>query len=644
MDKILVFLNTTFDKGHEADMRSSFEKVFNEDDFLVFQDLPKSPENIFNKVVEEILVNDVILLDGICTPQKISSDILIQYGISCSLNKKVLFLSVKSAASAQSAEPRSSLIENYLEQSYYLDIQKELKKGISKRLSPLKLDITVPSFEKPVHAFSVFGVDQDENKDVYEIVSKFASGTGWHIKFHSSLGAWSKMSSLAQDIGARSFCVFHLTENDHENIFIGIGLAIGLGRPFLVLKKAGIQLPEALNGYDGVLEYIGYSDLLENIKKYSTVFLSDEVFRWKGATYNSLLDRIEKIIGGLSGEEFNKTEYILIAIANVPALSLAQPYALLGDLYRERNAKLRSGDKDLLIKAKDFYLRALSIQPEYPRCKDAIDVLDKHIAVLELIGERKFHSLPRLINLIGENLTLEQYSQVREYLIGVAENLIDEKDFVHAIALLATLQKHDRSDEINDLVQSVLERAPQEMLAALQDIQQYAVELENRTTTLVASIEVKDTQIDSLLSNVDALSVQIQENEKRILSLKAEKDKINEKLENIYAQFLAVQKTKENLEDIISNDKVKQKIEQARKIDGRGVAVNFGWGWGIYKALVGHPFIIRNGEKLLAKDGFVLIGGDTVVDEEDNSMSFIPSGAIVVNPDDERYDHLKKLL
>ena len=93
--------------------------------------------------------------------------------------------------------------------------------------------------------------------------------------------------TLSKAVSQRSFCIFCLNKDNTEEIFLGIGLAIGMGRPFLIIKHRDIQLPKSLQGYHGIIEYDYFSQLREMLEKYTQKFLSDEVFNWEGATYGN---------------------------------------------------------------------------------------------------------------------------------------------------------------------------------------------------------------------------------------------------------------------------------------------------------------------------------------------------------------------
>ena len=85
---ILFFVNESDHGGHSDDIRFAIRRALDKVDYSIFQDLPKKPENIFDAIIDEILLSKAVLLDGIPFPKKITPDFLVQYGICYPLNKK----------------------------------------------------------------------------------------------------------------------------------------------------------------------------------------------------------------------------------------------------------------------------------------------------------------------------------------------------------------------------------------------------------------------------------------------------------------------------------------------------------------------------------------------------------------------------
>jgi len=643
---ILIFINQDDVDGHSADIRFALHKALHKIDHAVFQDLPKKPENTFDAVIDEILISKAVLLDGIAISQKIPPDLLVQYGICYPLNKRCFFLIVDNNSCMVRLEANSRVIEGIVHFEYYLDLEVELKIKITKWLEDSSKTYKDESTKKPVHAFEVFGVDQHKNPDLFEEINNFPAGTDWKPRFHSDLGSFSALQELSRSIGARSFNIFCLEEENEENIFIGIGIAIGMGRPFLIIKRKDVKLPLSLIGYNGILEYDSFTQLRYNLKQYTQDFLSDKVLEWKGSTYYSILARLEMQINQYDANELERAENIINTVNSALGTTLARSYALLGDIYREKNRKISPNDASLLLKAKEFYEQALRIQKDYKRCEDALTVIDRHIELIDLLTNHQYKSFPRLLTLIGENLTSKNYSYIREYLISEVNKLIQNKEYVNAIALLAAMQVHDKSEEIQKLIDQTLKVAPGDLpIEAIQDLQKYVIELENEKSRLSDEIRIKENRIGELSSQLDEAKLSAMKSKEKILETEKERDELKTKLESLYAQFLSVQQTKEKLEKLVTDDVLRNKIETARKLSGRGVVVNFGGlGWAVYKTFDGTPHVIRDEKTLSVYEGFVLIDGDKIDDDIGKGETYLSPDTLVIDPHSELYQRIIRML
>ena len=264
---LVVSVNDDCEKGHGKDIRVSLNRALTDIPYSIFQDRPKKPEHVFSATVEEILLCDGVLLDALSSSTH-TPDILIQFGISYALGKKNLFLSVKH--NSQSLSPiTSKIINNYvISFDYYLDLTTTLKpkayKWLRENTKPQKIERN----EVPVHSFSVFGVNQETSPDLHQTISDFSGSTDWKARFYRELGFTSPLKDLSTAIGMRSFCIFCLDENSNENLYLGIGIAIGMGVPFLILKPNNVIIQKSLGGYDGIIEFSNKSQLKNNLKKY----------------------------------------------------------------------------------------------------------------------------------------------------------------------------------------------------------------------------------------------------------------------------------------------------------------------------------------------------------------------------------------
>lgn len=630
---LLVFSDTRSVDGHEADFRSALARALDKVSYTIFSDIPKTPENIFSAMIGGILFSDAVLLDGELL-NGTSSNALIQYGICYALNKKCMFVSIKnnSQAVSEKASKKPIIIDGLTEFACYLDFATQFKLVDWLNL-PSATRIMKPN-KLAVHSFIVFGVDRWENPILYDIISNFSLIKEWTPRFVSNIGALSRLDALAKAVSQRSFSVFCLDKNDPDEIFLGIGLAIGMGRPFLVIKNKNIELPASLSGYNGVVEFESYNQLQDKLSKYEGNFLSDEIFEWEGATYNDLLVKLEKQIGYTSVDKLNNFESVLLTINSVLGETTAKPFALLGEVYREKNRSISPDNIDFLVKAKEYYERALSIQKEYQLYQNAVVVIDKHIQIIELIKEKKYRSIPALINLLGGELKGNHYMRAREYLVSVVSELVERRDYVNAISLLSAMQLHDKSEEIQKLVHQVLNLAPLEIIKALQDTQKYVIELEMNKSEIDAQIHEKESLLSKKTGDLVSTAKKLKIAQEDLEKIRSERDELILKLKDISSQLNVFYETIRNFES---------EIESAKTTEGRGVIVNFGYGWAIYKAVSGEPYILRKDNRLKAEKGLILHSGDIVYDE-DGSIDFLPTDAIVVKPDNSHYEDVSYLI
>jgi len=640
--RLLVFVSDHH-KGHEADFRSALGRALDKIPYSIFEDISKTPESVFSMMVGGILFSDAVLLDGALFTSKVSPDMLIQYGVCFALEKKCMFVSIKNNSRETFSEFKSKFIEGHVEFDYYLDLATQFNSKLLEWFDSPKPICRVKPNKLAVHSFITFGIDQRNNPDLYETVSNIRVEKEWMPRIVTNIGHISKLESLAKAVSQRSFCLFCLNKDNTEEIFLGIGLAIGMGRPFLIIKHKDIELPTSLHGYHGIIEYDNFSQLRGELNKYTEKFLSDEVFNWEGATYNDLLSRLERQIGNISPTKLDEFEAVLLTVNSALGDITAKPFALLGEIYREKNRKISPDNIELLVKAKEYYEKALNIQKNYQLYQNAVTAIDKHIQLTELINEKKYRSIPSLINLIGGDIKSDHYIQVKEYLLGVVKKLVEEKNFVHSISLLAAMQIHDKSEEIQKLIHQVLESAPLETIKALQDSQKYVVELENEKTQLISQIKEKDAQLDKIAKELTVSKEQLETSKSQLAGInenlervQKERDVLSSRLKNISAQLDVDQRTMNEFET---------KIESAKTI-GRQVVVNFGhpYGWAIYRAIDSEPYVVRAGERLSAKKGLVLEWGDKIYDEDGiQILELLSHDAVVFNPDDDYYADVRNL-
>ena len=94
--------------------------------------------------------------------------------------------------------------------------------------------------------------------------------------FYSSGAMLCKISSLIQ---TTPFGVYQLSRSQNRNVYIELGIAIGLGKPFILVKDPGAEVPSLLQA----LEYVAINSYLE---------LSEELQKKVEAT-STLVSRYE---------------------------------------------------------------------------------------------------------------------------------------------------------------------------------------------------------------------------------------------------------------------------------------------------------------------------------------------------------------
>lgn len=67
------------------------------------------------------------------------------------------------------------------------------------------------------------------------------------------------LCKIAAKIQTTAFCIFDLPESQNRNVYLELGIAIGLGRPFVLIKSAEAQVPSLVQGLDhfGFTSYTG---------------------------------------------------------------------------------------------------------------------------------------------------------------------------------------------------------------------------------------------------------------------------------------------------------------------------------------------------------------------------------------------------
>lgn len=365
--------------------------------------------------------------------------------------------------------------------------------------------------------------------------------------------------------------MFCLNEFSDISVYIAIGLALGFGVPLLIVVEEGVELPQILSDYTGVFSYTNAkrSELIKKLREYANIFFSPEIFRtWDGFTYFYLLSKMEKKLNGVSSKpDVEEIENVILAVTRVGRAPIVLSYILLGDVYRRKHQIVDPLNTELLKEAISWYEKALKIQEDNKRCIDAIDATRKLIQLIDLIKDKNYESVPELIYLIGNGINSEQYQYLRVFLINEVKKLLRSEKYLPAIALLAAMQKHDKSEDLSKLWEDV---NPKNLLESIQTYQEKELKIKAELQTALE----KNAEIFNQLSNAYNEADQA--------------------------------KT------------IKKKLDHATEFYGKTIFVNFGIGWATYTPIKGLPSIEQNGQRIQITEGMALSSGDTIYDGDGN--------------------------
>lgn len=677
---IFISVNDSNERGHGLDLRYSLKFALKDLPHVIFQDKPKKPEQIFSSTVESILLCDLAILDACQTYDENFLDIGIQFGICYALDKELIYLYVDQNSQRYPIINSSSINEQIYRVDQYLHIPVKIKSLVLSWFEDTT-SVRKSRFERKPPAekiYSILGVDKERHKDLYNTIQTFSVGSDWEAFFYEEIEFKFKLDSIMSSILKPHFIIFYLSPESNIETYIAVGMAIGIGVPFLILQEKSAKLPNSLRGYDGIIAYENYVELEKSLKKHSKTFLSNKVCEWDGATYYHLMKRIEKQITNIRNDkDFDEIENLLIAINNCVNPQIAESYILLGDLYREIGFKIDPSRTIFLYKAKNNYEKASQIQPTNKRSKDSIAAVDKEIQFVELVGEGKYRDIQSLISLLGEKLQSEHYVRIRYLLIDEVKRLIINEEYLPAISLLAAIQIHDKSEIISQLINQIFSKTPESVLLALQDAQNQIELLENEKLLLVKDVYDRNQKIDGLQSEFDIIQDQLlaeQQNyegvmdenkllSEKVLKLVEEISELQGKLAKLHEQLMTANKMNEDLESERNNyrtrlnhinyqlaslkqekdelqqyqndaqgrsenirknfEETRQNFETARVSGSRAIIVNFGFGWATYTPLSGRPTIVRDNLRIEAYEGFVVKDWDTVNDPDGHGETFI---------------------
>jgi hypothetical protein len=568
--RILVSSNDSYKRGHSWDLRFGLRNTRFSNQIIVFQDVQKKPDLYLQLALEEILLSNVILLDA-TSDDEAYKDRLIKFGIAFALEKQRYFFYIKENSQRISKIKSTYLDGHIIEALGYYDFIEVLNEKLEILSTQAQTKPQKPT-ETVYKAFSVLGINESTNPDLRKTLKDFALEKGWHAGFYKPPSGTNIHEELSRQVCARTFSLFCLNKFADVSVYIAIGLALGCGIPLLVIIEEGIVIPQILSGYTGVINYTSNTDLIEKLTKYTEIFLSPEIFKtWEGFTYFYLLSKTEKRLNEVTSKvEIEEIERIILAITNVGRAPLTLAYILLGDIFRRKAQILDPMNTSYLQQAIFYYEKALSIQPDNQRSMDGIESTKELIQLIDLIVNKNFDSIPELIYIIGNNINLEQYQYLRSFLLDEIKNLINSDEFLHAIALLAAIQKFDASEEVSSLWKSI---DPKHLIEKIQNYQQAEIKIKSELKLALEKIEDTTTELG-----------------------RANK---------------AIEQAKQ----------LQSKLESTMDYYGQEIFVNFGVGWATYRPIKGLPYVKHNNQndqKETATEGMTISRGDWVYDGDDN--------------------------
>lgn len=608
--RILFSVNDYNREGHGEDLRVSIGRALTTNvKRTVLQDIPRTPEHFMSTVLGEMLLSDVVVLDDSSSDVNNDTETLILLGISYALQRPCALLYVVNN-SQDLPRINCSLTPNNFKRTFgsYLELVSEFLPSIEGWFAQ---DIHWPTRERNsrfIHAFSVFGADPVAALDLRRVINEFGHESGWSAMYCDQPNYSSSISDLSRAVCVPPFSIFCLTNNGDNSVFVGIGIAIGMGIPFLVLQSDTVTLPEILHKYNGVISYKSYSELVESLQSYTSAFLSNNVLNWNGSPFFHLLTYLEEHLSRVdTQDELETIESTIQAVVKAVRTPLAKPHMLLGDLYRRRHYYINPLDTSALIEAISHYRNALEIQPGFIGCTDKIVAVERNIQLIELLLEQKYYSIPRLIELIGSALSSEYYKFIREFLLVTVRQLAEDGEHAHALALLVAISQHDDSDEIKELMQSLLNTAPTAYIEAIHDAQEYIAQLENENSLLALNLADGQILTRRLFQDIETQKMSLLELNRQLESVQQERDELSENIEKNLGQYRSIIEKQKALQD---------KIKLSSQLtDERGVLVNFGSGWAVYIPLRGIPSVLRDRYNLMAVEGLVLVNDDRICDD-----------------------------
>jgi len=135
-------------------------------------------------------------------------------------------------------------------------IQASLAKGLPRLFDTGGLCAGYPLEPSPDEYFVAHEFSEEKIGDLRHALAHGLAGA--HLKPYTAdqdIRPGHILCKIAAKIQTTAFCIFDLPESQNRNVYLELGIAIGLGRPFVLVKSARAQVPSLVEG----LDYFGFT-------------------------------------------------------------------------------------------------------------------------------------------------------------------------------------------------------------------------------------------------------------------------------------------------------------------------------------------------------------------------------------------------
>ncbi len=128
------------------------------------------------------------------------------------------------------------------------------------------------------HYFVAHEFSKPEIDDLREAIEKGFEGTGLNAYYADrEVGQAHILDKIKGRISRTQFGIYDITNIRKTNVFLELGFAMGVKKPFYIICKRGTEVPSDLQGLDRI-EYESHKELTEHIK---TKIAKNEIKRLK---------------------------------------------------------------------------------------------------------------------------------------------------------------------------------------------------------------------------------------------------------------------------------------------------------------------------------------------------------------------------